>query len=376
MAGIYFHIPFCKQACHYCDFHFSTNLAIREEMVETMKRELQLQQDYLTGEQIETIYFGGGTPSLLTADELNSLMSEARSYFDVIPTAEVTIEANPDDLSLKHLQALRAIGVNRLSIGIQSFQDDVLRFLNRAHNAQSAFECITDSRAAGFQNISIDLIYAIPGQSEEAWAENIRTAIKLSPEHISAYNLTIEPKTVFGNWSSKGRLVPVIEDHAARQLELLVNILDDAGYQQYEISNFSRPGFESKHNSSYWERKMYLGIGPSAHSYNKESRQHNIKNNYTYVKSVREGQIPFEKEILSREDHVNEYLLTTLRTRWGADLTVIRDDYNYDLLSAQKEYVDNLLAQQLATVENNLLKLTTKGRMMADKISSDLFLIS
>lgn len=376
MAGIYFHIPFCKQACHYCDFHFSTNLAIRSEMVESLRRELRLQRDYLGGEMIETIYFGGGTPSLLYSAELQSLMNDTRANFAVSSDAEVTLEANPDDLSPQRLEELMMLGINRLSIGIQSFQNDVLHFLNRAHDSRSALQCVADSRNAGFENISIDLIYAIPGQSEQAWIENVKTAIQLAPEHISAYNLTIEPQTVFGNWSSKGKLVPVMEDHAARQLELLVAILGDAGYQQYEVSNFCRPGFESKHNSSYWQRKMYLGIGPSAHSYNKESRQYNVRNNHTYVKSLSEGKLPFEKEMLSREDHVNEYLLTTLRTRWGADLKTIRDDYGYDLLSDQRTYVDRLLSQQLATLENDLLKLTPKGKMMADKISSDLFLIS
>lgn len=376
MAGIYFHIPFCKQACHYCDFHFSTNLAIRAEMLACMRHELRLQQNYLAGETIETIYLGGGTPSMLNSEELSLLVNEVRNVFEVAKNAEVTLEANPDDLSIHHLKNLFQLGINRLSIGIQSFQNDVLHFLNRAHDSRSARQCILDSRNAGFANISIDLIYAIPGQSDATWIENIKAAIELSPEHISAYNLTIEPQTVFGNWSAKGKLVPVMEDHAAQQLEVLVKVLGDAGYQQYEVSNFSRPGFESKHNSSYWQRKMYLGIGPSAHSYNKESRQYNVRNNHTYVKALAEGRIPFEKEILSREDHVNEYLLTTLRTRWGADLKVMKEDYGYDLLRDQKLYVDSLLSQQLATVENSLLKLTPKGKMMADKISSDLFLIS
>jgi len=296
MAGIYFHIPFCKQACHYCDFHFSTNLSIRSAMVESFRKELYLQRHYLGGEKIETIYFGGGTPSLLTAEELASLLDDVAANFNVTSGAEITLEANPDDLSLSQVEELFRLGINRLSIGIQSFHDDVLTFLNRVHSSGHAVQCVADSRKAGFKNISIDLIYAIPGQSEDAWIENITTAIKLDPDHISAYNLTIEPQTVFGNWTAKGKLFPVIDDLAAKQLEILIRLLADAGYQQYEVSNFSKPGFESRHNSSYWQRKNYLGIGPSAHSYNKESRQYNVRNNHTYVKSLSEGEIPFEKE--------------------------------------------------------------------------------
>jgi oxygen-independent coproporphyrinogen-3 oxidase len=376
MAGIYFHIPFCKQACHYCDFHFSTNLTIRPAMVDSLKKELQVQRHYLGGEKIETIYFGGGTPSLLSKEALASLLDEVAVNYEVTADAEITLEANPDDLSLPQLEELYQLGFNRLSIGIQSFQDEVLHFLNRAHNSKNALQCVADSRKAGFKNISIDLIYAIPGQLEDAWIQNITTALELNPEHISAYNLTIEPQTVFGKRTAKGQLFPVIDDLAAKQLELLITMLGDAGYQQYEISNFSKPGFESRHNSSYWQRKNYLGIGPSAHSYNKESRQYNVRNNHAYVKSLAEGKIPFEKEVLTREDHVNEYLLTTLRTIWGADLNVMLQDYNYDLLNHQKSYIENLLVKNLATLEHPSLKLTQKGKMMADKISSDLFLIS
>lgn len=376
MAGIYFHIPFCKQACHYCDFHFSTNLSIRSAMVESLKKELQLQRHYLEGEKIETIYFGGGTPSLLTSIELGAIMDEVAANFEVTHGAEVTLEANPDDLSQSKLQELFQLGINRLSIGIQSFQDEVLHFLNRAHNSAHALRCIHESRKAGFKNLSIDLIYAIPGQSEDKWLENIDTAIQLDAEHISAYSLTIEPQTVFGNWAKNGKLAPLHDDSSAKQLEILVDVLAKAGYQQYEVSNFSRPGFESRHNSSYWQRKKYLGIGPSAHSYNKVSRQFNVRNNHAYVKSLTEGKLPSEQELLTREDQVNEYLLTTLRTRWGANLKVMLNDYQYDLIGDQKSYVENLLAENLARLDHDALILTQKGKMMADKISSDLFLIS
>jgi oxygen-independent coproporphyrinogen III oxidase len=376
MAGIYFHIPFCKQACHYCDFHFSTNVAIKAEMVESLKRELKLQQHYLGNEPIETIYFGGGTPSLLSGEELGSILRDVYALFPVEDYAEITLETNPDDLSLDKLERFRVAGINRLSIGIQSFDDEVLRFLNRAHNSLNAKDAVARSRQVGFENISIDLIYAIPGQNEAAWIQNIKSAIELDPEHISAYNLTIEPQTVFGTWSKKGKLNAVADDAAATQLEILIRILSEAGYQQYEVSNFCKPGFESRHNSSYWQRKNYLGIGPSSHSYNKESRQYNVSNNHTYVKALSSGSIPFEKEVLTRNDHVNEYLLTTLRTLWGANLSVLKDEYGYDLLLEQKPYLDNLVANGLAIIEKNVMKLTPKGKMMADKISSDLFLIS
>ncbi|HEY0655942.1 MAG TPA: radical SAM family heme chaperone HemW [Chryseosolibacter sp.] len=376
MAGIYFHIPFCKQACHYCDFHFSTNLSIREDLVEAMVKELHLQQHYLTGEQIETIYFGGGTPSLIPVSNLRSLIATVKDQFNVKEDAEITLECNPDDLSTAHLDEFFRIGVNRLSIGIQTFDDEVLRFLNRAHTAIEATEAVIRSRQAGFTNISIDLIYAIPGQTQGDWLQNIKRAIDLNPEHISAYNLTIEPQTVFGNWSKRGKLQPVVDDAAAAQLEALVSILAEAGYQQYEVSNFCKPGFESRHNSSYWQRKAYLGIGPSAHSYNRATRQYNVRNNHAYVKALRSGTVPFEREELKRDDQVNEYLLTTLRTVWGANLQVMRDDYGYDLLNDQKTYIQYLLSNGLATLDEHVLKLTQKGKMMADKISSDLFLIS
>lgn len=376
MAGIYIHIPFCKQACHYCDFHFSTSTAIRQELLNAMADELLLQRHYLDGEKVETIYFGGGTPSLLGADELNLLLKPVHTLFTVAPDAEVTLEANPDDLTTSRLTELRQLGINRLSIGIQSFQDSVLKFLNRAHDATAANECVGQARQAGFQNISIDLIYAIPGQPDEAWQANIDAALKLAPEHISSYSLTIEEKTAFGRWAAQGKLKAADDDLAAKQLEVLVATLEHAGYEQYEVSNFSRPGYQSRHNSSYWKQQRYLGIGPSAHSYNRVSRQYNVSNNHLYVRSMKEGKIPFEREVLSTEDHVNEYLLTTLRTQWGSDLERLKQEYGYDVLGQHGVLINDLLARKLAVLEKNFLKLTRTGRMLADKISSDLFLIS
>jgi oxygen-independent coproporphyrinogen-3 oxidase len=374
MAGIYLHIPFCKQACHYCDFHFSTQTAVRQTLIASMNAELHLQQSYLGNATIETIYFGGGTPSMLTPDELQSLRQTIDQLFKVSPAAEVTLEANPDDLTPAKLEALHSIGINRLSIGIQSFHDDVLQFLNRAHTASAAMDCVRDARAAGFTNISIDLIYAIPGQTDDAWLGNIQTALSLSPEHISSYSLTIEDKTVFGKWAAAGKLNTVNDDRAAGQLELLIGLLNKNGYIQYEVSNFSKPGFESQHNSSYWKEQPYLGIGPSAHSYNGVSRQFNIANNHLYIQALGKNSVPFEIELLSREDHINEYLLTRLRTIWGCDLRHLKGRYAYDLLDHRRAEIDSLTRNGLAMIANQVLTLTPHGRLLADKIASDLFL--
>jgi oxygen-independent coproporphyrinogen III oxidase len=374
MAGIYLHIPFCAKACHYCDFHFSTNTKVKEEMVRALAQELQLQKNYLGGEQVETIYFGGGTPSILDRRELSFLLNTIAANFPVVDEAEITIEANPDDLTTTYLNDLFAEGINRLSIGIQSFDNSTLSYLNRIHDQQTAIDSIVNSRVAGFKNISIDLIYSIPTQGNVLWSANVEQAIALSPEHISAYSLTIEPGTVFGNWQQKGRLTNVTDDVAAGQMEILIERLEAAGYEQYEVSNFSKPNFHSRHNSSYWMQKKYLGVGPSAHSYNGTSRQFNVRNNHMYISSISSGRIPFELESLSIDDHVNEYLLTTLRTKWGSDLQFLKSKYGVDILGLKSAYIDLLIQQQLATIDNNSLRLSRKGKFLADKITSDLFL--
>jgi oxygen-independent coproporphyrinogen-3 oxidase len=375
MAGIYLHIPFCKQACYYCDFHFSTNLTTKRELVKAIVRELELQKGYVNSETINTIYLGGGTPSLLANEELELLFDTIHKNFSVNNNAEITLEANPDDLSLQRLKQLRDQGINRLSIGIQSFDDKVLQFLNRAHNSKSAVTCVEDARSAGFQNISIDLIYAIPGQDDNAWKENIAQAIRLSPEHISSYSLTIEDKTVFGRWAATGKLKVTEDDVAAAQLETLVKLLEDAGFEQYEVSNFARPGFESRHNSSYWKQEIYLGVGPSAHSYNESSRQYNINNNAAYIRSMQQNIIPFTFERLTREDKINDFLLTTLRTQWGTDLNKLQRLYQYDLLADHKQYINSLCEQKFALLQNDTLLLTKSGKLLADKIASDLFML-
>jgi oxygen-independent coproporphyrinogen-3 oxidase len=375
MAGIYLHIPFCKQACHYCDFHFSTNTGISKELVRAMGEEILLQRDYLQGETLQTIYFGGGTPSLLDAGEIAYLLGCIHKNHTVDAGAEITLEANPDDLSDEKLSGLRAAQVNRLSIGIQSFDDNMLRFLNRVHTGETAVSALDRAQAAGFHNISIDLIYAIPGLTLENWKSNIEAALRLKPQHISAYTLTIEERTAFGNWLSKGKLSAVEESVAAEQMELLVAVLAASGYRQYEISNFCLPGFESRHNSAYWRGDKYLGVGPGAHSYNKATRQHNVANNHLYVRALGEGKIPAESETLKRDDQINEYILTTLRTDVGCDLAVLKNTFGYDVLVVHGGYLQQLQNHDLVSLQDHHLRLTKSGRLLADKISSDLFLV-
>ena len=376
MAGIYLHIPFCKQACHYCDFHFSTNLDQRDELVNSLVHEIELQANYLQHEAIDTIYFGGGTPSLLKATEIETLLRAIHSYHSVNPKAEITLEANPDDLKKVKIKEFYTLGINRLSIGIQSFEDTILKFFNRAHNSEEAIQCIEDARNAGYQNLSLDLIYAVPGQDHNQWIKNVEKAIQLEPEHISSYTLTIEEKTAFGKWAKTGKLKGVEEKFAAEEFEILMNHLEKAGYEHYEISNFCKPGFQSKHNSNYWKQAKYLGIGPSAHSYNGDSRQFNVSNNGAYLKAIKEDKVPFELEILSRENKINEYIFTTLRTSWGCDLSYLKESLGYDLVLNQSRYLHDLVKQGLIKLTEETVTLTHKGKFVADQIASDLFLTS
>lgn len=375
MAGLYIHIPFCKQACYYCDFFFSTNQKQRLEIVRAITSEIALQKDYLEGEVLETIYFGGGTPSILLPSELNEILEAVHGNFAVADRAEVTLEANPDDLTKEKLQALHDAGINRLSVGIQSFDDQVLKSLNRAHDNLMARGCIDDARKAGFENISIDLIYAIPKRADEDWQKDIKRALEINPPHISSYSLTIEEKTVFGKWTKQGKMQPVDDDLSARQLSLLIDHLEGANYEQYEVSNFSKPGFQSRHNSNYWKNEKYLGVGPSAHSYNGESRQYNVSNNSIYLRSLQQEKIPCTLEVLSRRDKINEYLLTRLRTSWGADLKTLRERFSFDPMNENNSYLQSLLHKGLIVIERDILKLTRKGLFLADKIASDLFVI-
>ncbi|MEH0156683.1 radical SAM family heme chaperone HemW [Limibacter armeniacum] len=373
MAGIYIHIPFCKQACHYCDFHFSTNMQLKTDMVEAIRKELEMQKDYVQ-EPIRTLYFGGGTPSLLSETELNAIIDTVNQYYDTSGVEEITLEANPDDLKPQKLKELRNAGINRLSIGIQSFHGPHLKFMNRAHNAKEAEQCVKLAQDAGFENMTIDLIYAVPADDHSIWERDLNKAISLNVPHISSYCLTIEEKTAFGNWAKKGKIKPAGEEFAAEQFEMLVNGLTGAGYEHYEISNFAKPGLYSKHNTAYWQQQPYIGIGPGAHSYNGNSRQYNVSNNPKYIHALKEGTLPFEKEVLSVADQVNEYMMVRLRTMWGCDLSYLKERYNVDLKAVFAKELAEMEKYGWLTVHQNMMKLTEKGKLLADKIAGDLFI--
>ncbi|KAA5542316.1 radical SAM family heme chaperone HemW [Adhaeribacter rhizoryzae] len=373
MAGIYIHIPFCKQACHYCDFHFSTSLRHKSSVVTAICQEIALQQQYLGNQTINTIYFGGGTPSLLSSEELLQIFSTLHRCFNIAPDAEITLEANPDDLTKAKLQELAASPVNRLSIGIQSFHEEHLRRMNRAHNAQEAYYSVLYAQDAGFTNITTDLIYGIPAPSHELWLADLTKLFSLQVQHVSCYALTIEEKTALGRWTKKGSFKPSEDEFVAEQFEILVAQMQAHGFTQYEISNFCLPGFESKHNSNYWRGVHYLGLGPSAHSFNSHSRQYNVANNAKYLTALTQNQLAFEREELTVVDQANEYLLTSLRTIWGCDLNRLRQ-FGVDLRVQQKEYLDELLQKEYIRIQDEVLYLTDKGKLLADQITLDLFL--
>ncbi|WP_162051421.1 radical SAM family heme chaperone HemW [Pontibacter pamirensis] len=373
MSGIYLHIPFCKQACHYCDFHFSTSMGLKEQTVQAIARELELRQEYLQGQPVHTIYFGGGTPSLLNQQELQLLLATIKQLFIVSENAEITLEANPDDLTPAKLQELRAAGINRLSIGLQSFHAPHLRMMNRAHSAAESLQCVKDAQAAGFDNITVDLIYGIPAPDHSIWHRDLETLFSLGVPHVSCYGLTIEPDTALGRWSKKGKFTPAEDEYTAQQFEILLEQMNRHGYVQYEISNFSLPGHESKHNSNYWRGVHYLGVGPSAHSFNGPSRQYNVSHNKKYVDAIAQGQVPFELEELTPADQANDYLLTSLRTIWGCDLHKISQDYGYDFRLSYAPYLQELQDKDLARIEEEVLYLTDKGKLLADQITLELF---
>jgi oxygen-independent coproporphyrinogen-3 oxidase len=375
MAGIYLHIPFCKQACHYCDFHFSTQVKSMPDLLQAMHRELQSRRNYLEGETVETIYFGGGTPSLLATDDLKRLIDAIHGYFPVASNAEITLEANPDDLTYHKIIELARTPVNRLSIGIQSFRDQDLQWMNRAHSSSQADFSVKCAQDRGFENITIDLIYSIPGLSDRDWMENIRKAVDLQIQHISAYSLTIEPQTAFGHQLAKQELQPVDDETGSKQFITLVQELARSGFQQYEVSNFCRPSMESKHNSAYWLGKKYLGIGPSAHSFNGTSRQWNVSNNPRYAKGWMTGVPEFETEIIDNRTRVNEYLMTRLRTAWGVDLEFLQHTYGVDLWQLEKSRFEELIGDGLMHKDNHIITLTTQGLLRADRIASELFIL-
>lgn len=372
MSGIYIHIPFCKQACHYCDFHFSTSMQKKEAMVAALAREIELRKGEFEGEVVETIYFGGGTPSVLTSDEINGLIANVYKHFQVIENAEITLEANPDDLSDERIIALSESKVNRLSIGIQSFFEDDLQLMNRAHNAAEAKRCL-ETATRYFDNISLDLIYGIPGMDNQKWKQNIETALSFGIPHISSYALTVEPKTALKKLIETGKIAQPKDEAASAHFEILVETLESNGFVHYELSNFAKPDYFSRNNSAYWLGKKYLGIGPSAHSYDGISRSWNIANNALYLKSIAQNELPSERETLSKTDRYNEYIMTGLRTIWGVSLERVESEFGKNYLDYLGEQNRKFLADGLLIIENNILKTTLKGKFLTDGIASDLF---
>ncbi len=372
MAGLYIHIPFCKQACHYCDFHFSTNLQLLSPVVKSIVLEMELRKDYIKGESVDTVYFGGGTPSLLPAAALEQILDQVALIFPG-KKLEITLEANPDDLDFNSLATWKSLGIDRLSLGIQSFQDEILKAYNRAHNAQQAKQAIQLGRSAGFEKFSIDLIYGFPHANHGLWKKDLKEAILLDPGHLSAYSLTLEPKTTFGNWAKKGKFIPAEEEFVAQQFEWLQEQCDQAGYQQYEISNFSRPDQAAIHNSNYWKRIPYLGIGPSAHSFDGNARGYNPPSNPSYVQALTAGKLPFVVENLEKEELINEEILTCLRTSWGLDTVSMANRYQVDLLQIKETSIAKLTALGMIHTEGKTLTLTRKGQLLADSIAAEIF---
>lgn len=372
MAGIYLHIPFCKQACYYCDFHFSTSVKYKDEMLAALQNEIALQKSYLNGETIETIYFGGGTPSLLKAEEIDLLINAITKYHTVASNAEITLEANPDDLDEQKVKALKQTAINRFSIGIQSFFDDDLLWMNRAHRSREAEASVKRVQDAGFENITADLIYGYPLLTDHKWKHNLAQIFALDIPHVSAYSMTVEPQTALASFIKKKVYAPMNESQSADQFMVLMNEMQSHGYEQYEISNYCTPGNYSRHNSNYWKGVKYLGIGPSAHSFNGEARQWNVANNSKYTQALALNKIPAEREDLTEADRLNEYIMTSLRTIWGLDLdklNAISKNSSEQLIKEAEEHFDKGWIQQ----KDNTITLTNAGKLYADKIASDLF---
>lgn len=375
MSSIYIHIPFCKQACHYCDFHFSTSMGKKEVMIQALIRELELRKEEFRDEVVDCIYFGGGTPSVLETEEINLLIQSLYDHYEVSADPEITLEANPDDLLEEKIESLHASPINRLSIGVQSFFEEDLKLMNRAHNAEEALQCITLSRKR-FQNISIDLIYGIPEMSDARWIKNIEQALALDVPHISAYALTVEPKTALEKFIKKGIIPPVEDEVAQAHHAILVERLEAEGYQNYEFSNFGKPGSFSRNNTAYWEGKKYIGIGPGAHSYDGKRRAWNVSNNPKYIKAIAQDVLPQEVEALTPTDQYNEYVMTRLRTQQGVSLNEVQALFgekmqHYLLQQAQSHIEAHFLFQ-----EGDRLYVTKKGKFLSDGIAADLFMLN
>eukprot|EP01037_Dinobryon_pediforme_P012032 gene12032-12122_t len=372
MAGIYIHIPFCKQACYYCDFHFSTSLNYKDELLQAIVKEIKLQKAYLEQETIETIYFGGGTPSLLSGDELNLIIGTITQTHAVSNNAEITLEANPDDLGKEKLNAIRKTDINRLSIGIQSFFDEDLKWMNRAHRADDAESAVKRAQDLGLENITADLIYGYPLLTDQKWKQNLDTLFGLAIPHVSSYSMTVEPRTALASFIKNKKQPAMDEQQSAAQFIFLMDAMQEKGFEHYEISNFCKPGHYSRHNANYWKGVKYLGVGPSAHSYNGDTRQWNIASNAKYIASLTDGKIPAEIEILTESNRLNEYIMTSLRTSWGMDLArlnAIAAGAADLLLNAALPFFE----KEWITQNEQIITLTSSGKLYADHIAAELF---
>lgn len=371
MAGIYIHIPFCKQACYYCDFHFSTSLQRKPQMVNAICKELTLRSGEISA-PLETVYFGGGTPSLLSATELNTIFEVIAQHYEIREEAEITLEANPDDLTPEKIRQLAASKVNRLSIGIQSFYEKDLVWMNRSHTCRQAEEAVRRAQKY-FDNISIDLIYGVPGMSDQAWKENLRKTLSFGLPHVSSYALTVEPHTALSGMIRLGKKQAVDDAAAKRQYEILVETLTGAGYVNYEFSNFGLPGYFSRNNTAYWMGEPYIGIGPSAHGFDGEHRYWNIRHNLKYTEAIDSGILPSEWETLTLTDRYNEHIMTRLRTMWGVELKEIKQQFGETLLKYFEREAQPLIASGLLTEEKGVVHISPKGKFLGDRISADLF---
>lgn len=375
MAGIYIHVPFCKQACHYCDFHFSTQLGKKEAMLSALKKEIELRKNEFKNNMVATIYFGGGTPSVLSTAEIETLITTVYENYQVVENPEITLEANPDDLTDHKIVELSKSPINRLSIGVQSFFDEDLKLMNRAHSSDEAIKSLSVATDY-FDNISIDLIYGIPGMDNNKWKANIEKALSFELPHISSYALTVEPKTALKKFIERGIVADVDDEQAQEQFNILVEVLEKNDYVNYEISNFGKQGYFSKNNTSYWQGKKYIGIGPSAHSFDGQNRSWNIRNNPKYIKALEIEALPMETESLSKTDRYNEYVMTGLRTIWGVSLEKIELDFGQTCLDYLNKQAEKYLERHLLFVDDGKLLATKKGKFLVDGIASDLFILN
>lgn len=375
MNGIYIHIPFCKKVCYYCDFHFTVSMKWKDRLIDSLISEIEIRKDYLDSTNIDTIYFGGGTPSILSFNEIGRIMEQVNRYYNIAADAEITFEANPDDLTPAYLKTLKTFGFNRLSIGVQSFMDADLKWMNRRHDALQAENCIHMSRDAGFTNLNIDLIYGLPLLSNDNWKHNLEKFIALNIPHLSAYHLTIEPKTVFGHFKKKGKFLEISEEDSLAHYATLLNLMRQEGYEHYEISNFCKDAKYSRHNTLYWKQGCYIGFGPSAHSFNGHSRQWNISVNNTYCDAIEKKMGYFEIEQLSAAEKFNDYLITGLRTIWGVDKNIIRGYFGTAFFDYFETMQQKFASSGYLQTKGNIVSLTDAGMFVSDKIISDLFMV-